>query len=142
MSEKSNITMTEEVAMAEVRRWAELNEIDLTVKNADGERVMDGAVAKLAAQVQNGRLVLNEDGEFVYTVSAKSPAGYAGEQITFHAPTGAAYMGMDGFKDTQSMHKLMAVASAMTGKDIAWFAKLSNGDYKVVQNIVGFFIAG
>lgn len=142
MSEQQKVAMSEELALDEVKRWAELNEIDLTVKNANGEQVMDGAVAKLAAQVLNGRLALNDSGEFVYTVSAKSPEGLAGEQLTFHAPTGAAYIGMDGYKDTESMHKLLAVASAMTGKDIGWFAKLANGDYKVVQNIVGFFIAG
>lgn len=142
MSEKSNITMTEEVAVAEVRRWAELNEIDLTVKNADGEQVMYGEVSSLAAQVRNGRLVVNNEGEFVYTVSGKSPTGYAGDQVTFHAPTGAAYMGMDTYKDTQTIHKMLAIASAMTGKDIAWFAKLSNSDFKVVQHIVSFFIAG
>lgn len=142
MSEQQKVAMSEELAMAEVERWAEANDIDLTVKNADGEQLMYKEVASLAAQVQKGRLAVNDDGEFVYTLSAKSPAGYAGEQITFHAPTCAAYMAMDKYKDTQPMHKLLAIASAMTGKDIAWFAKLANSDYKVVQYIVSFFIAG
>lgn len=141
MSE-SKVEMSEELAMEEVRRWAEMNDIDLTVRNADGVQVMDAAVPKLAAQVRGGRLALNDDGEFVYTVSGKSPAGFAGEKITFRPPTGAAYMAMDGYKDTQTVHKLMAFASAMTGKDVSWFSKLSNQDYKVVNNIVNFFIAG
>lgn len=139
---KAKTTMSEELAIAEVQRWADENDIDLTVTNDDGKQVFDAAVSKLAAQVRVGRLVLNDAGEFVYTISGKSPAGYAGEQITFHAPTGAAYMGMDNYKDTQAMHKLLAVASAMTGKDVSWFAKLANGDYKVVQHVVSFFIAG
>lgn len=139
---ESKVEMSEELAMEEVRRWAEMNDIDLTVRNADGVQVMDAGVPKLAAQVRGGRLALNDEGEFVYTVSEKSPAGFAGEKITFKTPTGSAYMAMDNYKDTQSVHKLMAFASAMTGKDVPWFSKLSNQDYKVVQNIASFFIAG
>ena len=141
MSE-SKIEMSEELAMEEVRRWAEMNDIELMVRNANGDLVMDAAVPKLAAQERCGRLALNDEGEFVYTVSEKSPAGFAGEKITFKTPTGSAYMAMDKYKDTQSVHKLMAFASAMTGKDVSWFSKLANQDYKVVQSIAGFFIAG
>lgn len=77
--QKGKTTMSEELAMDEVRRWADANDIDLTVTDGDGKQVFDAEVSKLAAQVQCGRLVLNDAGEFVYTVSGKSPAGYAGE---------------------------------------------------------------
>ncbi len=139
--QKSKIAMSEELAMDEVRRWADANDIDITSTNSEGKKVLDAAVPKLARAVQSGRLVVNDSGDFEYTVSQRS-AGLSGEKITFTAPTGAAYMSTDSFNEQQSVHKTLAMAAAMTGKDIGWFAKLHNSDYKVVGYIVSFFIAG
>lgn len=142
MSEEAKTTMSEELALEEVKRWAEANDIEITAEGEDGAQKLDAAVPKLVRAIRQGRLVVNDDDNFVYTVSESSPAGFAGEVLTFAAPTGAAYMGMDKFKGEQGFHRLMAVASAMTGKDVAWFSKLHNRDYKIVVYIAGFFIAG
>lgn len=142
MSEQSKVTMTEEVAMEEVRRWAEINDISLEVQDKDGNKVMDSAVPKLAKCVMSGRLVVNDEGDFEYTVSDRSPTGFAGEKLKLAAPNGAAYMGMDKFKAGQDVHKTLAVAAAVTGKDVAWFAKLDNRDYKIITIIISFFAAG
>lgn len=142
MSEEAKTTMSEELALEEVKRWAEANDVDLTVKNADGEDVLDAVVPKLVKCVQQGRLVVNDKDEIEYTISAKSPEGLAGEKITLIAPTTAGYMTMDKYKDKENVHKILALAAAMTGKDVAWFAKLHNTDYKVIAIIVNFFIVG
>ena len=142
MSEQSKVTMTEEVAMDDLRRWAESNDIELEVVGEDGGSKLDAAVPKLVRAMRQGRLVVNDDGDLEYTVSASSPEGFAGEVLKFSSPTGAAYMTMDKFKGEQGFHKLMGVASAMTGKDVSWFSRLDNRDYKIVMYVVGFFIGG
>lgn len=134
--------ISEDLAMKEIERWAEENDIDLYVKTPSGESLLDASVPKLVKAIKNGSLVLNENCEFEYTISNKSPAGFAGEKIILKTPTGAAYMAMDSYKDNQGVHKTMAIMSAITGKDVSWFAKLSNNDYKIVNFIVSFFTAG
>lgn len=142
MADEVKIEMSEEQAMAEIEKWAEENDIDLTVTAPNGEKMIDATVPKLIKAIQNGSLVLNDECEFEYTISKKSPPGFAGERITLKTPTGAAYMAMDTYKEQQNVHKTMAIMSAITGKDVSWFARLSNNDYKVINYIVSFFTAG
>lgn len=134
--------MTEELAFHEVERWADENCINIYVKNKDGETALDAAVQWLTKAIMKGTLILNDENEFEYTVSNKSPNGYAGEKLIFKEPNGGAYMAMDKFKDQEGVHKTLAVASAITGKDIPWFGKISNFDYKICATIASFFIAG
>lgn len=134
--------MSEDLAMKEIERWAEDKDIDIFVMDNSGKRVLDSSIPRLLKEIQRGNLFLNDDCDFVYVVSDKSPEGYAGEKITIKNPTGAAYMAMDKFKEQEGVHKTLAVASAITGQDIRWFANIANNDYKVVSIIVGFFIAG
>ena len=139
---KEEKVMSEELAMKEIERWAEDKDIDIYVVDRDGKRILDASVPRLLKEIQRGSLYLNDDCDFVYVISSKSPEGYAGEKLTLINPTGAAYMAMDKFKEQEGIHKTLAVASAITGQDIRWFANLANNDYKVVSIIVGFFIAG
>lgn len=142
MSEEAKTTMSEELALEEVKRWAEANDIGISGANAEEKQEFDAIVPRLVRAVQQGRLAVNDDGDFEYTVSARSPEGFAGETITLAAPNGAAYMALDKFKGEQGVHRTLALASAMTGKDVAWFGRLHNSDYKIVVYIVSFFIAG
>lgn len=142
MADEKKVVMSEELAMQEIERWAEDNDIDLFVTGKDGEKLLDASIPKLVKALQNGSLVLNDNGDLEYTVSAKSPEGFAGERLVLTTPTGAAYIAMDSYKEQQTVHKTLAIASAITGKDVNWFSRLSNVDYKIVNAIVGFFIAG
>lgn len=142
MADEVKIEMSEEQAMAELEKWAEENDIDLYVTTSNGERLLDSTVSKLTKAIKKGSLVLNDDGDFEYTISDKSPAGFAGKKITLKTPTGAAYMAMDSFKDQQTVHKTLAIASAITGMDVSWFAKIHNTDYKLINTVVSFFLAG
>ena len=139
--EKENV-MTEELAMKELERWADDKDIDIYVTDGNGKRVLDASIPRLLKELQRGNLYLNDNCDFEYVISSKSPEGYAGEKIVLENPTGAAYMAMDKFKEQEGVHKTMAVASAITGQDIRWFANIANNDYKVISIIVGFFIAG
>ena len=142
MADEVKIEMSEEQAMAEIEKWAEENDFDLYVKTENGMPVIDETVPKLIKAIRAGRLVLNDDGDFEYTVSEKSPHGYAGTKITFRTPSGAGFMAMDSFKAQETVHKQLAVASASTGMDISWFGKLHAMDYKIAFYIAGFFLAG
>lgn len=139
--EKENV-MTEDLAMKEIERWAEDKDIDIYVMDGNGKKILDASIPRLLKEIQRGSLYLNDDCDFVYVISNKSPEGYASEKLTLENPTGAAYMAMDKFKEQEGIHKTLAVASAITGKDIRWFSNIANNDYKVVSIIVGFFIAG
>ena len=139
--EKKNV-MSEDLAMDEINRWADENEIDIYVKGQNGEKLLDASIPKLVSKIQSGALVVNEEGCFEYTISDKSPAGYAGEKIVFKTPNGGAFMAMDKFKADEGIHKTLAVASAMTGQDIRWFANVAHNDYKEISIIASFFIAG
>lgn len=139
---ETKVTMSEELAIKEIERWAEENDIDLYVTAQDGSRILDAGVSKLVKAIQSGLLVVTDDGVFEYTISDMSPEGFAGTKIVLKSPTGTAYMAMDSFKEHQGVHKNLALASAITGKDVSWFGRISNKDYKVVTIIVAFFIAG
>lgn len=142
MENENKTEISEELAMKDLERWAKENDIDLYVTTKDGDKLLDATAPKLIKAIQRGSLVLNDECEFEYTISQKSPQGFAGEKIVLSTPTSAGYMAMDAFKEQQSVHKTLALLSAMTGKDVSWFAKLSNIDYKILNFITSFFIAG
>ena len=134
--------MTEEMALDELKNWAEDNDLDIFLTDDKGRVVIDNALLKLAKKMQEGVLSINDNKELEYTVSERSPAGYAGEKLTFKSPDGSAFIATDKFKEQEGAHRLLAVASAMTGQDIRWFAKLNHSDYKVVTLVTSFFIGG
>ena len=134
--------MSEELAMQEIERWADDNDIDLYVTVKDGTKLLDATAPKLIKAICRGSLIVNDNCEFEYTVSDKSPEGYAGTKLVIKRPTSAAYMALDSYKDQQSVHKTFALLSSMTGRDVGWFAKLDNIDYKILNIITSFFIAG
>ena len=90
--------------------------------------------------IRRGSLVLEDDGEFAYTVSARSPGSCAGERLRLVEPNLRAYMAMDGYKDTDQIHKAMAMAAAITGKPTRWFSSLSGSDWKVVSAVLSFLL--
>lgn len=141
MAEEKN-EMSEELAREDLEKWADANEIDLFVAGPTGERVLDAGAARLIKAIQKGRLVLTGDNEFEYTISEKSPPGYAAKKLLIKAPGGAAYMAMDKFKDQEGFHKTAAFLSATTGQDVAFFSKIHNVDFKVLNAVASFFMAG
>ena len=125
--------MTEELAFGEFARWAEAHEVETTDNDA-------GKIAVVTKAIRRGLLVLGDDGEFVYTVSARSPEGCAGEQLRLVEPNARAYMAMDGYKDTDQIHKAMAMAGVVTGRATRWFSDLSGQDWKVVSVVLSFLL--
>lgn len=136
---KAKIAMSEELAEAEIRRWAEANDIDLMTQE-NGEEVFVADAKPLVKAIQKGRLVVNDEGNLEYTVSTNSPEGIAGETLTIKSPTATTYMAADTYNNAQTVHMMLAIAAGMTGKTVNWLGKLANQDYKILTRIVSFFI--
>jgi hypothetical protein len=48
---------------------------------------------------------------------------------------------MDSFKERENVHKLNGFMSAMTGKEIKYFAKIDIADWKFFQAISSLFLS-
>lgn len=136
-------TVSLEVAESEFARWSEA--MDLARKldpagldNDDKKSLADSKKIITDAMIFGG-LVVNDDGEFVYTPKVgddKSP-------ITFHEPDGAAIMAVDqiGKSGTHDITKMVAILAVMTKQSRPRFARLKNRDWTVCQAIFSLFFA-
>ena len=137
----SDMNMNEEAAEKEFERWAEFQGLEFDgLDEKTAATVETGFKKTLVKSLMKGSLIFNDDGNLEYTVSDRSPAGYAGEKVTITGMTGKVWMAMDGYKDTEQMHKIVAAASALTGKDHSWFARLSGKDFNLFASVVGLFL--
>ena len=132
----AEVKMSLEQAEKEFEKWAEIHGLSFDEKIKDKvekpkKRVMDAFM--------NGSLILKDTGKLNYTVSKFSPQGYAGDDVEISGMTGKAWMAMDSYKDDQQIHQLIAVASAVTGKDVGWFANLANTDFLFFTNLIALF---
>lgn len=128
---KSNIVVCEEAAILEFERFCEemdietdesvLDQEDLTAWNKQKRRIV-GAIMK-------GALVVNENGEAVYT---PQKIEWDGEPLTFREPTTADLMTMDNKKKSQDMKKTVGVIAAMTKTSAAKLSKIKGIDMKIM----------
>lgn len=125
------------LAEEEFGKFIEAMELDVDPDGMDDEDKASFVSAKrvILKCIESNHLVVNEDGEPVYTPRKgdKSP-------ITFHEPTGASYMAMDQKKKNHDMTKLYSVLADMTEEPIQRFAKMKARDTKVCQAIIGLFL--
>ncbi len=130
-------TVSREVAEQEFERF--LEEMDLSFDGLDDEDASAFNANKniVVGAIEKGRLVINEQGEPVYSPTDKSGNT---EAITFHEPTGASLMAIDGKKD-KSVKASYAVMSNVTGEASARFANMKNRDARVCRAILTLFLA-
>lgn len=132
--------ITSELAEKEFFDWCEANEIETVSINDDEAIVFRAAKNAFLKAIKGGRLIF--DGiKVIYTVSKFSPEGFAGQQVNFQRPTGNAWLGMDGRKATEQMHKMQGAMSAMTGKDVGFFAKLDASDWSFFMKASSLFLS-
>jgi hypothetical protein len=132
-----------ETAKNEFFRWCEENELDCDIDAmTDGDKagfkpIMDRFIkACMMGRVEADGVILK------YTLSAFSEPGYAGKIITIKRPDGHAFIGMDGYKDTQSVHRINGFLSALTGPEIVFFTKIDGNDWLFFRDIATLFLAG
>ncbi|GHU13043.1 hypothetical protein FACS1894161_2540 [Spirochaetia bacterium] len=130
-----------ETAAAEFISYCEANDIDhdessMKTEDAEGFRQIKEHFIKAC---RAGRVIVDET-KIIYRVSERS-GNFAGDHVTINRPGGQAFMAMDGFKDNESVHKLQAFCSAMTGKEVRYFSKLDIVDWRFFRDISSLFLS-
>jgi hypothetical protein len=49
---------------------------------------------------------------------------------------------MDGYKETQSVHRMNGFLSAMTGQEVVFFTKIDRADWLFFRDVATLFLAG
>jgi hypothetical protein len=132
-----------ETAKNEFFRWCEENELDCDIDAMTDEdkAAFKPIMDRFVKACRMGRV--EADGVILkYTLSAFSEPGYAGKVITIKRPDGHAFIGMDGYKDTQSVHRMNGFLSALAGQEIVFFTKIDGNDWLFFRDIATLFLAG
>jgi hypothetical protein len=138
---KKDDKFSRETAEAEFVSYCEANDIDCNELDMDEEDRKNFLPIKkrFIKACRQGRVLVN-DTKLEYTITKLSPFDASGK-VTINRPTGQAFMGMDGFKEQQSVHKLQGFVSAMTGKEVAYFSKIDIEDWMFFRNIATLFLS-
>ncbi|MCH9837697.1 hypothetical protein K0U83_18690 [bacterium] len=122
-----------EVAEQEFERFADEMDLDVETTGLDAEDLaaLTKQKNRIIKSIEQGALVINENGEAVYTPSnARSKHQ---EAIVFHERTGASLMAMDGKKKGHDVAKTYAVMADMCKVHPNVFAGLVGIDAKVCE---------
>jgi hypothetical protein len=130
-----------ETAEAEFASYCEANDISYdTADMTDEEKAdFDPIKKRFLKACMQGRLEVDGT-DLKYTISKFSADGFKGEVVKIKRADGHAFMGMDGYKDTQSVHKIHGFLSAMTGKDTSYFTKIDRSDWLFFRDIATLFL--
>lgn len=122
-----------DVAYQEFDRFVEEMDLDLDTSFMDEEDLTAFGKQKnrIIRAIQRGHLVINENGEAVYTPYNKGSKNR--EALTFHERTGASLMAMDGKKKGHNVAKTYAVLADMCRVHPSVFAGLAGMDVKVCE---------
>lgn len=127
-----------EVAEAEFDRFVEAMDIEASTADMDAEDKKGFLEQKdrIVKAVMSGALIVNDNGEPVYTPARTKDA----DALTFHEPTGASLMAMDRKKKTEDVGKLYATMGDMTKTHANTFSKMKMPDLKVCMAITTLFL--
>ncbi len=89
--------------------------------------------AEILRLMASGKLTISQAGDAVYTPTDGKP-------LTFYPATGAMLMEQDGFGPNENVHRMVAVATAMTKAVPGAIAALPLDDFRAVDDITGFFL--
>jgi hypothetical protein len=131
--------VVEEVAEQEFIRFVDAMDIDVDPEGMD-EEDRKGFVqqkTKIVSAIKSGALVINDNGEPVYTPVRTNDA----TPITFFEPTGASLMAMDRKKKTEDIGKFYAAMGDITKTSAGVFSKMRMSDLKICMAITTLFLA-
>lgn len=134
--------VTKEIAENEFLQWCEENDLetDEAGMSEDQKTVFTAVKSKFIKLIQKGRLVV-DGSTFELTLSKFAPEGIAGTTVSVSHPTGSMWIGMDGRKQNEQMHKTQQAMSALTGKDTGWLSKIDAKDWGFLAEVVGLFLS-
>lgn len=130
--------IVKEVAEQEFTRFVEAMDLDVNPVDMDAEdkKGFEQQKDRIISAIQSGALVINDDGEPVFTPQRTKGA----DAITFHEPTGASLMAMDRKKKTEDIGKLYASMGEITKTHASTFSKMKMPDLKVCMAITTLFL--
>lgn len=128
-----------EVAENEFNRFCDDMDIDrdLSKMDEDDTKGFNDNKELIVNAIMDGRLVLNDDSEPVYTPKR----GKDSNPLTFREPTGATFMAMDRKKSGQDVGKMIALMDEITRSAPGTCSRLKGVDFKVARSIVTLFLA-
>lgn len=141
--EKKENKISKEVANTDFENWADALGIDYDTSSMTDEDKsgFEKLKAPIIKAITDGRCVIDGNKiEYTIKTCAKSE-GLIGKVVTIDPPSGGIYTGMDGFKETQIIHRLNGAMSAMTALDIGVFNKLDIRDYSFFRAVLQLFLA-
>lgn len=122
-----------ETAENEFNRWSESMDLDIDpeLMDDDDKKAFKKQKRRLIKAICNGSLIVNDDGEFVYTPQKSKNT----DSLTFHERTGASVMAMDGKKKNHNVAQTYAIMADMTRGHPGVFAKMIGEDIKICEAI-------
>lgn len=139
--EDRGFTVDPETAMQEFDRFIDAMDIDgdLDAMDDEDEDSFKRQRRVITRAIEQGRMVINEKGEAIYSPLSVSVAD---GKITFHEPIGADKMEVDRFKQGQGMHQTYAAMAAATKQPSKVYAKMRQRDLKVCEAVFALLFMG
>jgi hypothetical protein len=130
--------IAKEVAEQEFDRFVDAMDLDVDVADMDEDDKKGFTQQKdrVVAAIMAGALVINDQGEPVFTPQRTNDAN----AITFYEPTGASLMAMDRKKKTEDIGKLYAAMGDITKSHANTFSKMKMSDLKVCMAVATLFL--
>lgn len=124
------LVISQDMADEEFNRWVDSMALDVTETDMDAEDLtaFRKQKRKITNAICNGSLIVNENGEAVYT-----PQNPISDPLIFHERTGASVMAMNGMKKNYEVAKMYAVMGDMTKVSPVTFAKMKGIDIKICE---------
>jgi len=125
--------ISSDMAESEFNRFTDAMDLDVDTSCMDIEdkTTFEKQKRRLIKALQNGSLVINDNGEPVYTPQKSTP----NEPLVFHEQTGAALMSMDRLKKNHDVAKTYAVMGNICKVPQDVFAKMKGIDIKICMII-------
>jgi hypothetical protein len=134
----SGSKVAREVAMAEIARWCDAWDIDTeTGAMAEDDRgVFQNMTDRLTRKVCQGNLWIDDEGNPHFSPQFSEDRG----ELTFRIPSGADRLSWDKYKDRETIHRIFATLSGMTGQPPAYFSKMDGRDLKVAEALALLYL--
>jgi hypothetical protein len=130
-----------ETAEAEFLAFCEANDIegDMDGMNDEERKDFEPIKKRFIKACQQGRLEV--DGRTLKYTNSEFTKKEFQEEVIITRPQGLAFMAMDGYKETQSVHKLQGFVSSMTGKEVKYFSKIDASDWLFYRDMATLFLS-
>lgn len=133
----TDIKINQEIAAEDFDRWIETIGIDVTDLDDEDAADVSRHRRRIMNAIEAGNAEVSADGASITYRPTRSDGV---ESITFHEPTGEAWLAIDRKKKNHSIAQLHAVLASVTRQPPVVFSKLAAADYKFCQSVVSLFL--